>query len=255
MNWYEEIAVLLKNNKKLALCTIVNSKGSVPRHVGAKMIVYGNGEIKGTIGGGNLEKKVIENALIQINENKPKLYTHDLLHQHNMCCGGTVQIFIEPIMPKNKLYIFGAGHTSKELCQLAVKNDFEVFVFDDREDYIKDLQVEGVNKLFVDFNKIIPTLPFDSNTYACVLTYEHSIDREILFQLVQKPHAYIGMIGSKRKVEITKKKFIASGLIKKKDLEKIDMPIGVNIQTETPYEIAISIMAKIIDVKNKRKNK
>ena len=98
---YEKISEA--QNENVALCTIVNTKGSTPRKVGAKMIVYENGSIFGTIGGGELERSVIKNATGVMKEKTPKLFRHDLLHQHNMCCGGTVEIYIEPIMEKKKL--------------------------------------------------------------------------------------------------------------------------------------------------------
>ena len=114
---YDIIPEIQKSSENAAVCIIVNTKGSTPRKAGAKMIVYENGKLFGTIGGGDLEKKVIENAQTIIASKEPKLFRHDLLHQHGMCCGGTVEIFIEPIMKKNKLYIFGAGHTGQALAK------------------------------------------------------------------------------------------------------------------------------------------
>lgn len=250
MNLYTEIEKLRSSNKVAALCTVINTKGSTPRKIGAKMIVKENGKIIGTIGGGNLEKKVIENALIQITKNEPKLFKHDLLHQHNMCCGGSVEIYIEPIKKMNRLYIFGAGHTGKALAQFANQLDFDIYVIDDRKEYIDDLEIEGINKLNLDYKKVLPSLPFDKNTYVVIMTYEHSHDRDILGYCINKPHAYLGMIGSKRKVEITKKMFEEGQLASKTTLDKIDMPMGINIGAESPEEIAISILAKLIEIKN-----
>ncbi|PJC62692.1 MAG: hypothetical protein CO022_03105, partial [Flavobacteriales bacterium CG_4_9_14_0_2_um_filter_32_27] len=120
MNIYNEIEQLRTSGIDAALCTIIHTKGSTPRKVGAKMLVLIDGSIKGTIGGGNLEKEVIKNALIQLKKNEPKLFKHDLLHQHNMCCGGTVEIFIEPLEKMKRLYIFGAGHTGQALAKFAL---------------------------------------------------------------------------------------------------------------------------------------
>ncbi|MCP4978242.1 MAG: XdhC/CoxF family protein [Maribacter sp.] len=144
------------------------------------MIVYEDGSIIGSIGGGNLEKKVIENALQQIKKKKPKLFKHDLLHQHNMCCGGSVEIYIEPIIKMNKLYIFGAGHSGSALVNFAENMNFDIYIFDDRKEYIDDIKIEGINKLNLDYQKVLPSLPFDKNTYAVIMTYEHSYDRDIL---------------------------------------------------------------------------
>jgi len=151
-----------------------------------------------------------------------------------------------------KLYIFGAGHTGQALAKFAKVLDFEIFVIDDRKEYINQLKdVLEINKLNVDYKKILPKLPFDENTFIVILTYEHEIDRDILAYCIKKPHAYLGMIGSQRKIEITKKMFLDAGIATKKQLEKVNMPIGKNILAETPDEIAISILAELIEVKNK----
>lgn len=253
MNLYNEIEELRKSRVDAALCTIIHTKGSTPRKVGAKMLVLTDGTIKGTIGGGNLEKDVIKNALIQLKNNEPKVFKHDLLHQHNMCCGGTVEIFIEPIEKMKRLYIFGAGHTGQALAKYALTMDFEIFVIDDRKEYIDQLKdVSTINKLHVDYKKILPTLPFDENTFVVILTYEHEIDRNILSFCIKKLHAYLGMIGSQRKIEMTKKMFLDAGIATKKQLEKVNMPIGKTILAETPEEIAISILAELIEIKNKK---
>ncbi len=251
MNLFTEILQLQKEGTICALCTIVYTKGSTPRKMGAKMLVKPNREIIGTIGGGDLEKKVIENALHQIDLKEAKLFKHDLLHQHNMCCGGTVEIYIEPIFPMKKLYIFGAGHTGKALAHFANQLNFEIYVIDDRKDYLGELpQLKNVNKLHADYKKVLPTLPFDKNTYVVILTYEHEIDRDILSYCINQPHAYIGMIGSQRKIEITKKMFLNASICNQEKLDTINMPIGIDISAESPEEIAISILAKLIELKN-----
>lgn len=250
MNLFRHIAEIRERNEKSALCIIVKTKGSTPRKVGAKMIVHQDGSINGTIGGGNLEKKVIENALKQIEKNEPELFKHDLLHQHNMCCGGSVEIYIEPLKEMNKLYIFGAGHTGNALAKFAKEINFEIYVIDDRKEYLDDLTIEGINKMNLDYKKVLPSLPFDGNTYIAIMTYEHSHDRDILAHCIKQQYAYLGMIGSKRKVELTKKMFTEGKIATKKELENVDMPMGLNINAEGPEEIALSILAKLIAVKN-----
>jgi len=250
MNLFEEIEEIRAGCQKAALCIIVQTKGSTPRKVGAKMIVCEDESIYGTIGGGNLEKKVIQNALKQLVDNKPKYYKHDLLHQHNMCCGGSVEIYIEPIYKMKKLYIFGAGHTGIALSKLAIQLNFEVYVIDDRKEYLDELQGSGIDKMNVDYKVALPSLPFDKNTFIVIMTYEHSHDRDILSYCIKQDWAYLGMIGSKRKVELTKKMFLESDIATKKELNRVDMPMGIEINAEGPEEIAISIIAKLINVKN-----
>ena len=268
---YENIVDAQKQNINVALCTILTTKGSTPRKVGAKMLVYEDGSICNTIGGGDLEKKVIENALSVLKKREAKVFKHDLLNQHDMCCGGTVEIFIEPILKKNKLYIFGAGHTGQALAKYATSFDFEVFLIDDRKEYLRNTHpqplpeggehtkivlpnweetVGVVNKMNLPHQQALPLLPFDEQVFICIMTYSHPMDREILAFCIKKPFAYLGMIGSHRKVEMTKKMFVDAGVGTKEDLDKIDMPMGIDILAEGPDEIAISILAKLIEMKN-----
>ncbi len=250
MNLFEKIEEVRGSGVRAVLCLIVKTKGSTPRKVGAKMIVCEDRKIYGTIGGGNLEKKVIENALGQIKENEPKLFKHDLLHQHNMCCGGSVEIYIEPIYKMKKLYIFGAGHTGIAISEMAKNLDFDIFLIDDRKEYIDQVSASGIHKMCSDYKKVLPFLPMDNQTYILIMTYEHSYDRDILSYCIDKEWAYLGMIGSQRKIELTKKMFKEADIGTTELLEKVDMPMGIDINAEGPNEIAISIMAKLIQVKN-----
>lgn len=248
---YQILREIQEKGQLAALCTIVATKGSTPAKTGTKMIVYNNNTIRGTIGGGNLEKKVIENAQRVIREKKPALFRHDLLHQHNMCCGGTVDIFIEPIMKKKKLYIFGAGHTGCALAKYAKAFDFEIVIIDDRKEYIDEIKIDGINKMNLSHPDALSVLPFDEETFICIMTYSHPIDREILAYCIKKPFAYLGMIGSQRKVEMTKKMFSEGLQIPAEKIASIDMPMGIDIHAESPDEIAISVLAQLISVKNK----
>lgn len=252
-NIIEQIFSFLKENKKFAVCTIINTKGSVPRHSGSKMIVLNDSKIVGSIGGGKLEKKVIENALNVIKSNKPALFKHDLLSQHGMCCGGYVEIFIEPVMNNKKLYIFGAGHTGQALAGFAVNFDFDVFLIDDRKEYLDTFSSEKVNKMNLDHNTALKALTFDENTYIVIVTYEHKLDRDILSYCIHKPFAYLGMIGSDRKIKFTRQMFLDGNITTEHELNKVHMPIGIDIFAESPEEIAISILAELIKIKNQVK--
>lgn len=252
MKWPEEYILELKRSgTEFALCTIVNTKGSAPRETGAKMIVKADGKIAGTIGGGELEKRVISDALKTIQQRIPQLFRYDLLHQLNMCCGGTVEVFVEPILKQNRLYIFGAGHVGVALARQAAALDFDVYVIDDRSEAMNEINISGVSKMKLPHTIALPTLPFDSNTFVCILTYSHPIDREILAYCIHQPFAYLGMIGSRRKTEITRKMFRDSGIVTDAVLDRVDMPMGIDIGAEGPEEIAISIIAKLVETKNK----
>lgn len=248
---FEKVAAAIKEGRTFALCTVVDTRGSTPRKPGASMIVNDDGTVEGTIGGGELERSVISEALNAINKKQTKLCRHDLLHHHGMCCGGTMDIFIEPIMKNKRLYIFGAGHTGQALARYAVGFQFDVLLVDDRKEFLDACHIEGVSKLNLSHRKALGILPFDDETYICIMTYDHGIDRDILAACVKRPHAYLGMIGSRRKVEVTRKLFRDAGIKKGNEADDIDMPMGFSIGAEGPEEIALSIMAKLLEVKNR----
>lgn len=247
---FDTLSAAGKDRNNVALCIIVQTRGSTPRSTGAKMLVFPDGSIEGTIGGGELEKSVIEQALKVLKNGKSSLFRHDLLHQHNMCCGGSVDVYIEPVMKKKRLYIFGAGHTGHALARLAVHLDFEIFVIDDRKEYLDQIQVEGVNKMHLHYAQALTVLPFDEQTFITIMTYSHPHDRDILAYCLGQKYAYLGMIGSERKVEMTKKMFEEGKVASREVLNSVDMPMGLSIGAETPEEIAVSILARLIEVKN-----
>ncbi|MGP8215110.1 MAG: XdhC family protein [Bacteroidia bacterium] len=249
---FNMLADARKAKQASALCVVVRTSGSTPRKSGAKMVVYSDGTISGTIGGGELEKRVIENALNAIKENKIQWFRHDLLHHHNMCCGGTVEVYIEPLMKPKKLYIFGAGHVGQALAKYATGFGFDIYLVDDRKEYLDQCDIESVSKMNLPFDQALQLLPFDMQTYICIMTYDHATDREILSFCMKKEHAYLGMIGSQRKVEVTKKIFLEAGFCTKEELDAVDMPIGFEINADGPLEIAISILARLLEAKNSK---
>ena len=215
------------------------------------MLVYPDGKIFGTIGGGRIEKKVIEDALSVLKSQVSVLRHYDLLKDLQMSCGGSMDVYIEPVMSKNKLIIFGAGHTGTALAKRAQEFDFDITMIDDRKDYLDAVDIIGISKIFGAYSQVMPELLFDANTYITVMTYSHQCDREILSYCIRKPSAYLGMMGSHRKVELTKKAFSEEGLATSEEIERVDMPMGIEIGADGPDEIAISIIAKLISVKNK----
>jgi xanthine dehydrogenase accessory factor len=235
---------------RAALCIVVETKGSTPRKHGAKMIVFADGSVYGTIGGGSLEKDVTEKALELIASGKPAKYSFKLEEDLKMHCGGYAEVYIEPLNPGQKLYIFGAGHIGKALAGFARELDFAVTLFDPREGIFNDKLFSSFTCINKDYFEAIEKAVFDEHTYIVIVTPKHSFDEEILAKVAVKGHAYLGMIGSARKVELLKKRFLKEKILARKKLDSIDMPIGLRFRAETPQEIAISILAKIIDVRN-----
>lgn len=248
---FKKIVEVLNTGQLTALCTVVSTKGSTPLNAGAKMIVWENGKIFGTVGGGPLEKATIEDAIQVIKNKRPELFIHDLKVQHKMCCGGSMEIYIEPLMPSKKLFMFGGGHVGKAVVKHAMDLDFEITVIDSREEIFSDWTFTGFRKVTGDFPKVLPSLPYDDNTFIVIATLDHPTDNEVLAFCILKPHCYIGMIGSKKKVATMKENLISGGIATEEELSRVDMPIGLDINAVTADEIAISIIAKLIREKNK----
>jgi len=241
---------VVNGSRSAALCIVVDTRGSTPRKQGARMIVYADGSVYGTIGGGSVEKEVTELALELIASGKPAKATFNLEEDLGMHCGGMMEVYIEPVNPLKKLFIFGAGHIGKALAGFARELDFTVTLFDPREEIFRDEFFTPFTCVNKDYLKAIEETTFDDNTSVVIVTPKHAYDEEILAAVARKPNAYLGMIGSARKVELLKKRFLEENILTSDELEKIDMPIGIRFNAETPQEIAISILAKLIDVRN-----
>jgi xanthine dehydrogenase accessory factor len=250
MNVFDRMVLDKQRGVEFVLCVVTHTKGSVPRGPGAKMLVYRSGGIFGTIGGGRVEKRVIEDALTVMEANRPVMVHYDLLKQLGMSCGGSLDIYMEPVMKKRKLYILGAGHTGVALSHLAARFDFDITIVDDRREYIESFTQDGVRKVHGQLPEVLDSLEFDANTFITIMTYTHSIDRELLAYCLRRPHAYLGMMGSRRKVELTRKMFIEEGIATAEQLDQVDMPMGIEIAADGPDEIAVSIIARLILVKN-----
>jgi len=250
MSIFSKISEIESSSRKAVLCTVVKTKGSTPRKEGAKMLVMENGSIHGSIGGGSLEMEVIKNAQKIIKERQAKSFEHALVHDHGMCCGGSVTIFIEPIINNMNLYIFGAGHIGEALARFASQLDFSVTVIDERLEYIKNIP-KAIKTSNTSHLVALEELEFNENTMIAVITHDHAWDREIVAYCAKKQHVYLGMIGSQRKVEMARKLFQEGNILNEEEMAKIDWPMGIDIRCETPEEIAISILARLIDLRVK----
>ena len=241
---------IIKSGIKAALCIIVETKGSSPRKTGSKMIVYEDGKQEGTIGGGSLELKVIEDAKEIINGSVAQKFSYDLGDDLSMNCGGYAEVYIEPILPQQQLYIFGAGHIGKVLAKYGPDFGFAVTLVDNREGIENDIDQDLVKLDSRTYAEAAKDFNFNDQSFVVIVTPKHKYDEEILEICAKKPSAYIGMIGSKTKVAKAKERIIKENILTKKELERVDMPIGIKFNAQTPEEIAISILAKMIDVKN-----
>jgi xanthine dehydrogenase accessory factor len=249
MSIYKELAKIEERNEAGAVCTIIGSEGSTPRHAGSKMLVYSNGQTSGTIGGGELESRVISEALQAMGGGKPRLLTYTMSDPERGdpgVCGGQLQIYIEPIRPKDKLVIIGAGHVGKEIAHLASWLGFHVIVNDDRQQYCNAELIPDGNEFYpVPINELPKLIDITTSTYIVMPTRNIEVDLEGLPVLLGTPAAYIGVIGSRRRWATTRKKLIEMGVAEEK-IARIRSPMGLNLKAEKPEEIALSIMAEIL---------
>lgn len=250
---YEKLVESIREGAKVSLCTVIDTSGGVPRHAGAKMLVYENREITGTVGGGQVEAQVIATALEAIQNNRPRLinFSLDSNSQNSMgSCGGKMTVYIEPQGFLPKLLVLGAGHVGKAVARLGEQVGFQVFLSDDRADLLNESDFPGtISLLPVAIIEVPNNFFIDKDTYIVMVTRGSDVDLQILPTLLQNECAYIGLIGSKRRWESTRQGLIERGFSEESIL-KIKTPIGLDIHAETPDEIAVSILAEIIQRKN-----
>lgn len=251
MSFYHQIDDFLAKHKVAALCIVTDTKGSTPRKIGSKMLVSPAGCTYGTIGGGAIEQQVIEDAKKIGRSSKAQKKIYQLEADLGMQCGGSVEIYIEPLGNQAKLYIFGAGHVGKALAGFAHKVDFDVTLIDFRPP-LSNEEKATFRFLQGDYYEILETLEYGENTYVAIMTPNHEQDFELLKRLGKKPCTYLGMIGSRRKVAKVRDIFLKEGHFTQEEFNRFDTPIGFEMAAETPEEIAVSILAKLIDVRNKK---
>jgi xanthine dehydrogenase accessory factor len=250
MEIFEEVVALQRSGRRGALATIVNVRGSIPSFKSAKMLVRDDGSIAGTIGGGCVEAEVWQAAREVMTSEKPRTLTFDLnqdpKYDTGLVCGGTLEIFIEPVLPAPLLYIFGAGHVSLALFKAATGAGFDVIVADDREAYANAERFPGARQIFAsEFDSTLAELAVNNSAYIVIATRGHRDDLRILRWAVQTPARYIGMIGSRRKAITVYRQLVAEGL-RPELFERVHSPVGLDIGANTPEEIAVAIVAELI---------
>ncbi len=247
---FTKLDEIQRSGKCAAMVIVTHTTGSTPRKAGSKMIVDENGQIFGTIGGGNIERKVIAEAVRIAKSSGAERLIFDLENDAEMHCGGSVEVYVEPVKPLQKLVIFGAGHVGAALARYAVDFGYQITLVDNRQEIINKMEERGYTVIHDDFIAAAKQIEGDANTYFVVTTPRHAYDQEVTGILGQKPHRYLGMIGSKKKVAEARKHYLGHGILSESVVQQIDMPIGIPFRAETPEEIAISILARLIDVKN-----
>lgn len=253
MDVFQEICNLQRQGRRSALATIVNVRGSIPSAKAAKMLVRDDGSIVGTIGGGCVENDVLKGAMEVMRDEKPRTFDFNL-DQHpdddtGLVCGGALQVFVEPIIPRPLLYIFGAGHVGLNIYKVGLLTGFQPIVIDDRDLYAnRERFPEALDVLTGDMDEILAHLDPPDTSYIVIVTRGHRHDMRVLRWAVETRAHYIGMLGSARKV-LTLAKQLESEGVDRTLLEKVYAPIGLNIGSVTPEEIAVSVVAELIGVR------
>jgi xanthine dehydrogenase accessory factor len=252
MTLYADMAALLEEGRPFVLATVIASHGSTPQKPGSKLVVLDGGELRGTVGGGAIEKHIVDAALALLADDGAQtrtLETH-LTHDLGMCCGGRMTVFLEKHGAAPSLFIFGAGHVAKEVAALAAHVGFRVTVVDERPEWLTPERFPRAKLRKAPPDDVAKALAGGPHVYAVVATHDHPLDQACVEALLVKPLAWLGVIGSRRKAERFRQRLVAAGF-SPEDVARFESPMGVPIGALTPQEIAVSIVARLIEVRRK----
>ena len=240
LNVYQEVSRIKQKGGSAILATLVSVDGDFPKGEGSKVLIKPSGEKVGSLlGGVELEKKILREGEAQLKEKKPKV----LVFRHE---DRKMEVLLEPVFSEPTIYIFGGGHISEQLAPLAKKVHFKVVVVDDREMFANRERFPEADEVIVsEFEKCFDRLHIDDSSYIIIVTRGHLYDGFVLEQAVKTNARYIGMIGSKKKIKTLYEMLVKKG-VSKETLNRVHAPIGLDINSETPEEIAVSIVAQLI---------
>ena len=233
----------------VVLATVVATKRSVPRHAGTKMLVYGDGSLLGTVGGGAMESRVIDEALIALRTGTSKQLQYELLAPDRGdpgVCGGEVQIYLEPYMPPHTVLVVGAGHVGRAVVDLAHWLGYRTVVTDDREDRLDEATMPNADVVLSgSIGDVLGEYEVTAETSIVVVSRDVDIDVAAITAIADSPACYLGVMGSTRRWKMVRNLLIESG-IDEKVLDRVQVPIGSEVGAETVEEIAVSIMSEVI---------
>ena len=250
MDIYEEVVRLRRLGQKCALATIVQVNGSIPSYESAKLLVREDGSMLGTIGGGCVEAEVWNVAREVMQNERPRHMNfslgQDAAYDNGLICGGQLSVFVEPVVPQPRVYIFGAGHISKSISKIATMAGFASVIVDNRDAFANRDRFPEADEIFAEeYEDVFPKLPVRDTSYLVIVTRGHRDDMRVMRWAVGTNAKYIAMIGSKRKVIGVVKELEKEG-IPRAAFERAFAPMGLDIGAITPEEIAVSIVAEMI---------
>lgn len=250
----DELASAIDGGEGVVLATIVATDGSVPRHIGTKMVVRSDGSTVGTIGGGKVEDSIRDDAMTALRRRRSELRMYALQEPERGdpgVCGGTMTVYLETYMTPNTVFVIGAGHVGRAVVDIAHWLGYRTVVVDERDDMVGEDVIPHADVRFAGpVAEALEAIPVTEDTAIVVVTRSHEIDAEILPLLLETPATYVGVMGSKRRWEVTREVLEESG-VPVGSLDRIRNPIGLDIGAETVEEIAISILSEIIAVNAK----
>jgi xanthine dehydrogenase accessory factor len=240
-----------QQGRPAAMVTVIGIAGSAPRTSGSKMLVYADGEIVGTIGGGAFEHKAIDAAINALKSGLPSRFSANLSRDLGMCCGGEMEAYIEPLECIVDLVIYGAGHVGAATAALANTAGFRVSLVDERPELTEEeSHSPDVRVICGDPLRQLDTLPWGMGTFHLVVTHSHQLDQDLVEAILPREVGWLGMIGSRSKVTKFFLRFRAAGMDERL-FSKLSAPVGLDIGAETPEEIAISIVAELVRIKRR----
>lgn len=247
MDIYEEALRLKRLGRTSAIATIVECRGSSPQKQGAKMLVRDDRTIMGTLGGGCLEAEVIQAAAMVMEDGRPQTLPFSLTGgEGGLVCGGSMLVYIEAVTPEPRLVILGAGHVGRALAKTARFCGFRVTLMDDRSEFVEPGPNQDAHELVLgDFTRACENIPVDAGTFMVIATRGHNHDLDAVRSALGTDAGYIGLLGSRRKKSLFRKKLKEMGY-RAEEIGRVITPVGLEIGSVSPEEIAVSIMAQII---------
>jgi len=249
---FEEIVKLRRAGQRAAMATIVHTNGSIPSYESSRMLVREDGSIAGTVGGGCVEAEVWAAAKEVMQRESPRKMVFNLnneaTYDNGLICGGTLEVFVEPILPQPMIYLFGGGHVSVAVAKAASVAGFGIGVVDDRESFVNKERFPMAQELFTNYEDAFEKIRPNGSSYLVIVTRGHTEDMRVLAWAVRTEARYIGMIGSKRKV-LSVYKALESDGYKPEEFERVYAPMGLEIGALSPEEIAVSIAAELVAVR------
>ncbi|MEE8112133.1 MAG: XdhC/CoxI family protein [Acidobacteriota bacterium] len=256
LEFYTQVTEYLRNREHFVVATVLKTSGSTPRKPGAKMIVLGTGQIRFTVGGGPFEALVIEDSLEALSSGQSRIREYQFREEGEgalgMVCGGSATVLMEVLRGPDRLLIFGGGHVGEALAEKASGMDFEIHVVEDRQEFLQPGNFPAQTVLHFAGPEFSGDFPEpDPHAFVCILTRCHRTDHQVLRRVIRFPAAYLGMIGSRRKARTVLSRLAAEG-VPEKLLESVHSPIGLEIGGRTPAEIAVSILAQVVQYRNRQ---